>query len=310
MKKLIYFAVVTAACASLMTACNSDKFKKTDNGLKYKFEVINKEGKMPQMGDLLVGELTCKLDTSILFSNVGHPDRIFQVSESMFKGDIQEGLLMMHEGDKATFAIPADSIANFLQPSQMPPMYVKGSGQMFYYEIAIQDIVSKEELAQEEANFIEEMNQRKDNEEALLAEYIANQNITVKPTASGLYIIVNKKGNGPKVEADKVVSMNYTGRLLDGTLFDSSIKEEAEAAGKAQPNRVYEPMTYVVGQQPLIAGWDEGVKGQTEGSEITLVMPSKLGYGARGAGRDILPYSPLVFNITILSVKNAPEAAI
>ena len=303
MKKLIYFVVATAACASLMTACNSDKFKKTDNGLKYKFEVVNKEGQMPQMGDLLVGELTCKLDTSILFSNVGHPDRIFQVAESMFKGDIQEGLQMMHEGDKATFAIPADSIAKFLQPNQMPPMYKAGEGQMFYYEIALQDIVTKEELAQEEANFIEEMNPRKDNEAALLAEYIANQNITVKPTASGLYVIVNKKGNGPKVEAGKTVSVNYTGRLLDGTIFDTSEKEVAEEANKVQPGRVYEPMTYIVGQQPLIAGWDEGIKGQTEGSEITLVMPSNLGYGARGAGRDIMPYSPLVFNISILSVK-------
>lgn len=310
MKKLIYLVVATAACASLMTACNSDKFKKTDNGLKYKFEVVNNEGQMPQLGDLLVGELTCKLDTTILFSNVGHADRIFQVSESMFKGDIQEGLQMMHEGDKATFAIPADSIAKFLQPSQMPPMYKPNEGQMFYYEIALQDIVTKEELAQEEANFIEEMNQRKDNEANMLAEYIANQNITVKPTASGLYIIVNKKGNGPKVEAGKTVSVNYTGRLLDGTLFDTSVKEVAEEAGKSQPGRNYEPMTYVVGQQPLIAGWDEGVKGQPEGSEITLVMPSSLGYGARGAGRDILPYSPLVFNITILSVKNAPEPAI
>ena len=58
-----------------------------------------------------------------------------------------------------------------------------------------------------------------------------------------------------------------------------------------------------MGAFPLIPGWDEGVDGQPEGTELTLIMPSKLGYGERGAGNDILPYSPLVFDLTIVSVK-------
>ena len=127
--------------------------------------------------------------------------------------------------------------------------------------------------------------------------------ITAKPTKSGLYIIVNKKGSGPKVENGKEVSVNYTGRLLDGTLFDTSREQDAREANKVQKGRTYEPMTYVVGAQPMIKGWDEGIMGQTEGSDITLIMPSELAYGARGAGKDILPYSPLVFNLTIESVK-------
>lgn len=304
MKKILSIALVALTCAAFMTACNSNKFKKTENGLLYRFETTVADGEMPQVGDLLVGEMVLLLDEDTLFTNVGHPDRIFQVSGNcMFKGDIQEGLQMMHVGDKAVFKIPADSIANFMQAGQMPQKYQQGAGQYFYYEISLMEIVTKDELAQEQANFIQEMEQRKNDEPATIAKYIADNNITVKPTASGLYVIVNKKGDGPKVVVGKNVKINYTGRLIDGTMFDSSREADAKAGGIYTEGRPYEPLSYVVGQQPMIKGWDEGVMGQTAGSEITLVMPSELGYGARGAGRDIMPYSPLVFNLTIESVE-------
>lgn len=278
--------------------------KTTSNGLTYKFLEVNNKGQRVQVGDLLVGELLIRFENDTLFSNVGTPDRIFQVAEnSMFKGDIQEGLLMLHIGDKAVFNIPADSVANLIQPGQMPPKYEQGKGQFFYYEIALMDIVTKDELAQEQANYIEEMKQRKENEPAILAQYIADNNITTKPTNSGLYVIVKKKGDGPKVATGKKVSVNYTGRLLDGTLFDTSREADAKKAGKYMQGRTYEPITYIVGEQQMIKGWEEGVMGQPEGSILQLIVPSALGYDSRGAGKDIPPYSPLVFDIEILSVR-------
>ena len=304
MKKCLVIATMALTIAAFMTACNSNKFKQGENGILYRFETVNPDGEQPSVGDLLVGELILRLENDTLFTNVGNPDRIFQVAQDcMFKGDIQEGLLMMHTGEKAVFKIPADSIGNFMQPNQMPPTYEQGKGQYFYYEISLMEIVTKDELAQEQANFIEEMEQRKNNEAATLAQYIAENNITAKPTKSGLYVIVNKKGDGPSVAAGKKVSVNYTGRLLDGTLFDTSREADAKEADKVQPGRPYEPLSYVVGEQMMIKGWDEGIMGQPAGSDITLIMPSELAYGARGAGKDILPYSPLVFNITIESVE-------
>jgi FKBP-type peptidyl-prolyl cis-trans isomerase len=303
MKKILLIASVALTCAAFMTACDSNKFKKTENGLLYRFETVNPDGEQANLGDLLVGELLLRLENDTLFNNVGSPDRIFQVAENMFKGDIQEGLMMMHTGEKAVFKLPADSIANFMQPGQMPPMYEQGKGQYFYYEVALMDIVTKDELMQEQENFRMEMDQRRESEPATLAQYIADNKITAKPTKSGLYIIVNKKGDGPKVAAGKKVSVNYTGRLLDGTLFDTSREADAKEADKVQPGRTYEPLSYTVGAQPMIKGWEEGIMGQPAGSDITLIMPSELAYGGRGAGKDILPYSPLVFNLTIESVE-------
>ena len=170
MKKTLLFATMALTLAAFMTACNSNNFKQTENGLLYRFETQNSEGAQPQAGDLLVGELILRIENDTLFNNTGNPDRIFQVAEApMFKGDIVEGLHMMHVGDKAIFKIPADSIGNFMMESQMPPQYKKGSGQYFYYEITLHELVTKDELAQEQANFIEEMNLRKENEPATLA---------------------------------------------------------------------------------------------------------------------------------------------
>lgn len=303
MKKQMKIATLVVAGTMMLTACGGDGFKTTENGLMYKFEQQNKSAQQVQEGDVLVGEMTIKFDTIQTFSNVGHSDRIMQATKS-FDGDLYEGLLMMHVGDKAIFAIEADTLAKFLQPNQMPPYYEAGKGMKIYYEISLQDIVTKEEIMQEQANYMAEMQSRQQKEPEEIAAYIRDNNIKEKPTADGLYVVVKKKGNGPKVAAGKKVAINYTGRLLDGTMFDSSVESDAKRGNIYTADRTYEPLSYTVGQMSLIRGWDEGVMGQAEGSVLQIIMPSSMGYGPTGT-RDgsIPPYSPLVFDIEIVSVK-------
>lgn len=302
MKKTIKMAAMLVAGAVMLTACGGDGFKTTDSGLHYKFEKQNKSGQQVQDGDVLVGEMTITFDTIQTFSNVGHADRILQAQRS-FDGDLYEGLLMMHVGDKAIFAIEADTLAKFLQPNQMPPYYVQGQGMKIYYEIDLQDVVSRDEIMEEQENFMKEMQERQQNEPDAIASYVSENNITAKPDANGLYVIVKKKGNGTKVAAGRNVAIDYTGRLLDGTMFDSSVESDAKEGGIYQAGRTYEPLTYTVGQMSLIRGWEEGISGQPEGTELQLIIPSALGYGPQGAGQMIPPYSPLVFDIKIVSVK-------
>ena len=310
MKKHLKFAAMILAAAVLTTSCNlfnrSDikGFKKTKSGLHYKIEQKNDKGEKPHVGDVIVGEMVLRLDTNVLFSNEGNPGRLMMINDSIFDGhSIDEGLMMMHEGEKAVFAIYADSIARFFQESQMPPMYKKGTGMIFYYEVTLNDVISHDELMQEMDNFRAEMKQRQEGEASVIAQYIADNKITAQPNDEGLYVIVNKKGNGPKVAAGKEVAMNYTGRLLDGKIFDSNIEKDAKEAGIFDANRPCTPLTYTVGKMSLIKGWDDGVMGMTQGSNITLIIPSSLAYGERGAGNLILPYSPLRFDIDIISVK-------
>ena len=150
--------VALAAATTMLFACNGGEmagFKTTDNGLYYKFEKQNKDGQQVQEGDVLVGEMTVRFDTMELFSTKGEATRIAQAAPS-FNGGLYEGLIMMHVGDIATFAIEADSLAKYVQPNQMPQGYEPGKGMKIFYEINLQDIVTKEDLAAEQANFEEE----------------------------------------------------------------------------------------------------------------------------------------------------------
>ena len=298
-------ATLLVAGMTLLSACNSGGmagFKTTDSGLHYRFDKQNSAGQQVQEGDVLVGEMTFKLDTTTLFTNVGKADRIMQAVPNT-PGNLHEGLLMMHVGDQATFAIEADTLAKYLQPEQMPPTYQRGTGMKFYYEINLQDIVTKEELDEEREAFMAEAQQRQENEPQMIADYVRDNGIAAKPNADGLYVIVKKRGNGPKVATGKEVAVNYTGRLLDGTMFDSSVESDAKEGDIHNPQRTYEPLTYTQGRGQLIPGWEQGVEGQPEGSQLQLIIPSALGYGPRGAGQLIPPFSPLVFDIEILSVK-------
>ena len=291
MKKQIRMATMIVAGAAMLAACGSGDmkgYKQTENGLYYRFEQQDKNAQQVQEGDVLVGEMTIRLDTTVLRTNVGRTERLMPAIPT-YDGVLHEGIMMMHLGDKATFAIEADSMAKFMQPNQMPPMYEKGKGMKFYYEINQQDIVTKDEFAAEQANYEAEMEKARTAEPELIANYVKENNIKVQPNADGLYVIVKKQGKGTKVAVGRQVAIHYTGRLIDGTVFDSSVGNE--------------PLSYVVGQMGLIRGWEEGVMGQPEGTQLQLIIPSAMGYGSQGAGQMIPPYSTLIFDLDIVSVK-------
>lgn len=108
-------------------------------------------------------------------------------------------------------------------------------------------------------------------------------------TASGLQYEVLTKGSGTKhPSASDLVEVNYEGKLLDGTVFDSSYKRGESISFPL--NRV-------------IAGWTEGLQLMTEGAKHRLYIPSDLAYGSRGAGRDIGPNATLIFDVELIKIK-------
>lgn len=304
MKKSVKMATILVAGAALLGACNNSDmpgFKKTDNGLYYRIDKANPEGQQVKEGDVIVGEMTIRFDSTVIFSNMGKADRIAQATPN-WEIKIGEGLTMLHLGESATFAMDADSAALYVNPSQMPPTYEPGKGQKLYYEISVQDIVTKSEIETEMANYDEAMAKRQASEADDIAAYVKENNITVKPTNEGLYIIIKKRGNGSKVVVGSQVKVNYTGRLLDGTIFDSSVESDARTGNIYTPQRPYEPIELVAGKHMVIEGWEQGLLGQTAGTQMQLIIPSALAYGPKRAGKLILPYSPLVFDMEIVSV--------
>ncbi|WP_335952029.1 FKBP-type peptidyl-prolyl cis-trans isomerase [Acinetobacter beijerinckii] len=121
---------------------------------------------------------------------------------------------------------------------------------------------------------------------SLLAENAKKSDITT--TKSGLQYQVLQQGTGKSPKATSTVKVNYEGRLLDGTVFDSSIARN-------------HPVDFKLNQ--VIAGWTEGVQTMKEGGKSRFFIPSTLAYGEVGAGDAIGPNSTLIFDIELLEVK-------
>lgn len=131
-----------------------------------------------------------------------------------------------------------------------------------------------------------------------------NSRTIATKTASGLSYVLTK-GKGAKPENAKTVYVYYAGFLEDGTLFDSNIDEVNKAFGKFDQNRAnqsgYAPLPFEIGKKSgLIPGFIEGLELLSFGDKATIFIPSKLGYGERGAGNVIPPNANIIFEIEIV----------
>ncbi len=162
---------------------------------------------------------------------------------------------------------------------------------------AIQDVFDQDSLlvSNEQANqllntYFQGLHTRKTEKNAKEGQAFlaANKNKEgVKTTASGLQYKVLKEGTGPSPAATDTVVVHYTGTLIDGTKFDSSLDRG-------------QPLVYPANQ--LIPGWTEALQLMKVGSKWQLFIPSELAYGERGAGQQIGPNSTLIFEMELLGI--------
>jgi FKBP-type peptidyl-prolyl cis-trans isomerase len=110
-------------------------------------------------------------------------------------------------------------------------------------------------------------------------------------TASGLEYYVLDAGDGLAAKSGQTVTVNYTGWLLDGTKFDSSLDR-------------HETFSFPLGAGQVVKGWDEGVAGMRVGEKRKLIIPAALGYGSTGAGGGVIPpNATLVFDVSLVNAK-------
>ena len=291
-------AAMAMMMVGTMSACAEKNpypgYEKNQNGLYYQFFTQN-EGELPQVGDLIEVKISCMInDTTPLIPNT---QNMMKLQSPAFPGDLNEGLAMMHKGDSASFIVNTDSTFKymFMQPT-LPAEF--NSTDVMRFEIKVVDFMPEKVYAQNFANDVKNRNavritqlQNDHPEETAtaakeLANYLAKNNIVVMPTETGLYYVVTEPGNGEKPEVGKPVTMHYTGKLLNGTVFDSSVERN-------------QPFKFVLGVGQVIPGWDEGVQLMSKGEKGVLYIPYYLGYGERQAGDKIVPYSNLMFEVEL-----------
>ena len=198
-----------------------------------------------------------------------------------------EGIGMMHIGDSASFIVNIDTTFRYLFRVQELPEEFK-STDIMKFNVKINDFYPESDYMKK---MIEAIKKNYPEETAGAAaemqDYFTENNIVAKPTESGLYYVMTQEGNGEMPSKGDNVKVHYTGKLLNGKVFDSSVERG-------------EPIEVPIGMGYVIPGWDEGIMMMSKGEKGVLYIPFYLGYGDRGAGQDIPPFSNLIFEVELI----------
>ena len=273
---------------SLLTGCsNAPKgYQATDNGLYYRL-FTNNGGDNPQIGDLLELTMSCSVNDTVVILPL--TKNIIPMTEPSFWSDFVEGFSMMHKGDSASFIVDIDSsFVNLFGYNTLPPQF--SSTDIMRFEVRLDDFYPESEFRFRMIENIKK-NYPAETEKAAseLNAYLEKNGVVAQPTSTGLYYVKTQDGTGEKPSKGSTVKAHYTGYLLDGTVFDTSIERG-------------EPIEFVLGVGQVIPGWDEGIALMSKGEKAVLYIPYYLAYGDRDLGV-IPPFSNLVFEVELIDFK-------
>jgi FKBP-type peptidyl-prolyl cis-trans isomerase FkpA len=188
-----------AVIATLMiTSCSKyPGFKKTDSGIFYKFYVQSKDTVKPKEGSILTMNIKWRMVVNKKDSALQITPSRFEIEAKKpeFKGDVYEALGMLRKGDSATFIINA---RDFYTKTAKYPQLPAGvdSTTMLYFDVKL---LSAETLEERQKAEMEKAEKFKSEEPAKIQAYLAKNKVTVAPSDSGVYVITQNPGTGPKV---------------------------------------------------------------------------------------------------------------
>ncbi|MCE7981184.1 MAG: FKBP-type peptidyl-prolyl cis-trans isomerase [Caldilinea sp. CFX5] len=286
MRKQWWWVVIVVMAATLVIACGPETapaaepatqadsaqsttqktegtIVKTASGLQYQ-ELKAGDGPAAKAGDIVAVHYTGKLTDGKKFDSSldrGQPFQFALGQGQVIKG-WDEGIALMKKGGKAILTIPPElGYGARGAGGVIPP------NATLVFEVELVDILPGAPAAATKVND---------------ADY--------QTTASGLKYYDFEVGTGAAPKQGQQVTVHYTGWLVDGKKFDSSLDRG-------------QPFGFAIGVGQVIRGWDEGVMGMKVGGKRQLVIPPELGYGARGAGGVIPANATLIFEVELLGVK-------
>ncbi len=271
-----------ALATSLLFSCDQFKVTQDPDGSKYQIHEGGK-GKKINVGDMLTFDLVIKSANDSTFEDTyKRKQPITMVAQKgTYKGAFETALMHLTEGDSATVMVNADSLfARVQQP--LPAGITKGSDIRFI--VKIKSTQTREE-------FQKAQDAKKGNEAKIMEDFAKKNFPTATKTQYGMYRVVVKEGAGEMIKSGQTATVDYTGKTMDGKIFDSSV-------GKPGPK-----FQVPVGQGSVIPGWEQALVMMKKGEKAIFFIPSNLAYGEQGAGGTIGPFSSLIFEMEVLDVK-------
>jgi FKBP-type peptidyl-prolyl cis-trans isomerase FkpA len=266
---------------------------------------VNKPGKTIERGDFTVLTYTERTEEGTVLYNSGDYDSrpVYKFRElSAFKGDFFSALGMLSEGDSATFKINLDSV--LAKSERLKPQTL---AKYLIYTIKVNKVIPRGELNDSlyklaiETFKQKEIELAKQQEPAKIRSFIVNKNLEPRVTASGLNYILTKKGTGPAAVGGDSVEVYYTARYLSGKVFETNSETAAKKENIFNPLRHYGTAKFAVSKENPVSGFYEAAALFPAGTSVTLVIPSKLAYGAEGQN-SIKPYTPIICDLEILKI--------
>ncbi len=264
---LILMFVAACGVTSVITNSQTEKGStmNTASGLQYT-EIVAGTGASPQPGDIVSVHYTGTLTNGVVFDSSykrGQPIQFPLGQGRVIKG-WDEGIVLMKVGGKARLTIPP----NLGYGAQGAGGVIPGNATLIF-EVELVGVTAGAPSAPSAPTKVND------------TDYVT--------TASGLKYHDFTVGNGASPQKGQQVVVHYTGWLVNGTKFDSSLDRG-------------EPFAFNIGVGQVIAGWDEGVLAMKIGGKRQLLIPPNLGYGAQGAGGVIPGNATLIFEVELLEV--------
>lgn len=267
-------------------------FEVTAEGIHYVMDA-EVEGPKPQEGEYVRVHYTGTLLDGTQFDSSRDRDQpfVFQVGGQQVIPGWDLGLQLFSVGQKGTLYLPPELAYGARGAGDAIPPNAS-----LAFEIELLEILDE---AAYQAHQVEEEKQQRAAIEAfieqqmkidleIIANYKKSTGLFFRHTDSGLHYLVEKEGTGPQPQAGQEVHVHYTGKLLNGQVFDSSLQRG-------------QPIAFPIGTGRVIPGWDEGIALFREGGKGTLLIPSIMAYGPRDMGA-IPPNSILLFDIELVKV--------
>lgn len=296
-KNCVLHALLCAVFVGLFTGCCQDEkffgYKKTSDGLYYRFHVQNKGNALASKSDFIKMKVSCYLNDSLYYAWEESNGIIYaQVSDPRFKGDLQSAFMLMREGDSASFYIKSDSIAAVYYDQDPLALGLKADD-YFRYEIKMLEVRTQDAFQAE----VDQMKANMENaSKSALERYVKENSIENNLTESGIYLIPVKDGSGRCPEKGEKVYIDYQVRMLSGELVGSTYEKA---------NR----FSFVLGEGQVIPGLEKVLPMMRQGEKVMAVIPYELAFGEHEVG-PVKPYSNLIYDIELQRIETVKEQAI